>query len=101
MCGGAGKREGGERRRGKEERGGEGEDAVGKGRYEVAWNVTGVKNKDVEFWKGLEEWDVVVLCEDVGRGKRLGGGRNKMSKGYVWEKQWAKRESKKGRAMGE
>ena len=37
-------------------------DEVEEGRYKVAfWNVAGVKNKDVEFWKGLEVWDVLVL----------------------------------------
>lgn len=27
------------------------------------WNVAGLKKKEEEFWKELEEWDVVVLME--------------------------------------
>lgn len=29
----------------------------------VFWNVAGLKNKDREFWKGLEKWDVIVMME--------------------------------------
>lgn len=34
----------------------------------VFWNVTGLGNKDKEFWRGINEWDVV----DVGN---MGGGK--------------------------
>ena len=27
------------------------------------WNVAGLKRKDEGFWRGLEEWDVMVLSE--------------------------------------
>lgn len=27
------------------------------------WNVVGLKTKEEEFWRELEEWDVVVLME--------------------------------------
>ena len=64
------------------------------------WNVAGVKNKDVEFSKGLEQWDVVVLSETWLQEGDWGRVSYEMPKGYVWEKQWARRESKKGRAMG-
>jgi len=37
------------------------------------WNVVGLRNKDVKFWKGLENWDVVVFfIRDMGGGERLG-----------------------------
>lgn len=29
----------------------------------VFWNVARLKNKDRSFWKGLSEWDVIVLTE--------------------------------------
>lgn len=29
----------------------------------VFWNVAGLGNKDGDFWKGLKEWDVLVLSE--------------------------------------
>ena len=35
-----------------------------RGIWKVAfWNVAGVKRKDDEFWRGLTEWDVIVMCE--------------------------------------
>lgn len=62
-----------ERRVEKRMKGGEGRSQRGgkeKGRrkrsgiYKIAfWNVTGLGNKDRDFWKGLEEWDVIFLCE--------------------------------------
>jgi len=27
------------------------------------WNVIELKNKDKEFWKGLENWEVLILAE--------------------------------------
>lgn len=27
------------------------------------WNVAGLKNKDKKFWRGLRNWDVMVLME--------------------------------------
>lgn len=29
----------------------------------IFWNVAGLRNKDRDFWKGLEYWDVIVLSE--------------------------------------
>ena len=96
MVGGAGKRKRGEGWRGKRIEG-----CAEVGRYKVAfWNVAGVKNKDGGFWKGLEEWDILVLCETWVEEREWDKVRNKLPKGYVWWMQGAKRESKKGRAIG-
>ncbi|XP_053985486.1 uncharacterized protein LOC128879936 [Hylaeus volcanicus] len=60
----------------------------------------GLKNKEKDFWEGIKEWDVLVMCETwVGR-REWEGIRNKATKGYVWELQYAVRRGKKGRAMG-
>lgn len=35
-----------------------------KERYKIEfWNVAGLKNKDREFWRGLEDWDILILNE--------------------------------------
>ena len=78
-----------------------GEIKEGKGRYKVAfWNVAGVRNKDQEFWKGLEEWEVVVMTETWVEEREWEYVRARLPKDYEWEKQWARRENKKGRAIG-
>lgn len=36
----------------------------GRGAWKVTfWNVAGLGNKDADFWRGIREWDVVVLLE--------------------------------------
>jgi len=64
------------------------------------WNVAGVKNKDEEFWGFLREWEVIILMETWLEKSGWGGIKGKLPKGYVWGAQWARRESKKGRAKG-
>lgn len=34
-----------------------------KGDVKGFWNVAGLRNKDRDFWKGLIDWDVIVLME--------------------------------------
>ena len=99
MDGGAGKRKGWERGR---RVGLKGREDVGSaGSYKVAfWNVAGVKNKDGDLWKGLEEWEVVVMCETWMEESDWVYVRNRLPEGYGWRKQWAKRESKKGKTTG-
>lgn len=45
----------------------EGEEREGerekRGVFKAFWNVAGLLNKDKEFWRDLEEWDVICLCE--------------------------------------
>jgi len=50
-----------EKVRGREEEEKEGEVKRGRVRKIAFWNVAGLGNKDREFWKGLKEWDVIVM----------------------------------------
>lgn len=37
---------------------------IGRDEWKVAfWNVAGLRNKDRDFWKRLENWDIIVLSE--------------------------------------
>lgn len=45
------------------------------------WNVAGLRNKDMDFWKELEKWDVIVLETWVER-KGWERIKGKLSKGY-------------------
>ena len=64
------------------------------------WNIARATNKDKEFWKGLEEWEVVVLLETWVKEKRWDSVRRRLPEGYRWRAQWAKRKNRKGGAMG-
>ena len=78
------------------------EEERGKGRGDKeggVWNVAGLKRKDEGFWRGLEEWDVMVLSETWVEEKDWGYVERSLPRVYTWEKQWAMRESRKGRAM--
>lgn len=66
----------------------------------VFWNVARLINKDKEFWREMEEWDVISLCEtwvDSKSGERV---KDRLPKGYTWEMQYARRNNRKGRVMG-
>ena len=79
---------------------GEGSGCEGSGCCKIAfWKVAGLRNKDEDFWKGLEEWDIMVLSETWVEEKDWGYVEKRLPRGYVWESQWAKTESKKGRAI--
>ena len=55
------------------------EKCEGERRLKIAfWNVAGVENKDREFWKTLEDWEVLVLMETWIKEKNWG----KLLKGY-------------------
>jgi len=64
------------------------------------WNVAGLRNKDVEFWKGLKNWDVIVFSETWVEEKSWDKVRKSLPRGFVWKTQWATRKKKKGRAKG-
>jgi len=64
------------------------------------WNVADLRGKDREFWKELEGWEVICLSETWVEEKGWEGVKGKLSKGYVWEKEWARKEKRKGRAKG-
>lgn len=33
------------------------------------WNVAGIKNKDIEFWQHIQQYDINWLDRNMGRGK--------------------------------
>lgn len=77
------------------------EEKKGKGWKAAFWNVAGLRNKDEEFWKELEGWDIMVMIEtwvDEGRWEKIKG---KLPRGYKWRMQTAIRRNKKGRAIGD
>lgn len=47
------------------------------------WNVVDLGNKDKDFWKGLEEWDMMILCETWIDSKWWEKINMKLSKGYI------------------
>lgn len=67
----------------------------------VFWNVTVLGNKDRDFLRKSEKWDVICLLEiwieEKGKWRKI---EKKLSKGYSWEKQWTRRRNKKKRTMG-
>ena len=62
--------------------------------------MAGITNKREGFWKEVRRWDVVVMSETWLDEKRWEKARDFFPRGFRWEVQWAKRRSKKGRAMG-
>jgi len=54
-------------------------------------------NKDRGFWKGLKEWEVLVLIETWIERKEW---EKIKEKGYEWKVQGATKRNKKRRAMG-
>jgi len=60
-----------------------------------------LRNKDVEFWKGLKRWDVIVMVETWIDKKGWIGIMGRLPRGYKWGMQWATRKNKKGRTMGD
>lgn len=64
------------------------------------WNVAGVSKKDREFWKEIEEWDIVGLVETWVEEKGWTKIKESLPRGFRWECQTAKRLKKKGRAIG-
>lgn len=62
--------------------------------------MAGLRNKDKDFWKGLKEWNVMVLIETWMDEKRWKVWKEKLPRGYRWEVQYAGRINKKGRARG-
>lgn len=59
-----------------------------------------MNNKDEEFWKELNEWDVMMLMKTWVDKKGWKKIRDKLPKGYRWKKQWAGRKNKKETAIG-
>lgn len=49
----------------------------------VISSLAGLKNKGKNFWKGLNEWDVIVLTETWTEGKEWEKVKYRLLKGYV------------------
>ena len=64
------------------------------------WNIAGAENKDRDFWKCIEEWDIIIMCETWLEKKGWSRIRGRLPRGYRWETQMARRKNKKGRARG-
>lgn len=64
------------------------------------WNVAGIERKDRDFWRGIKEWDVVVLVETWLEKKGWDKIRDKLPREFKWEAQIGNRKNRKGRAMG-
>lgn len=70
-----------------------------RGIWEAAfWNVVRMSNKNRDFWIGLREWDVITLTEMWVDGKRWKKVREKLSEGYEWGVQYAKKKNRMRRA---
>ncbi|KAL6419185.1 hypothetical protein ACFW04_014058 [Cataglyphis niger] len=76
-----------------------GEGVRGEKRMEFFWNVAGIRNKRRDFWRKVEEWDMVVMSETWLDKKRWDRSRGYLPKGFRWKVQLAERKNKKGRAM--
>jgi len=66
----------------------------------VFWNVAGITNKDKEFWKGIKEWDVIIMMETWLDKKGWEKIKKRMPKEFSWRVQLATRRNRKGRANG-
>lgn len=65
---------------------------IGKDEWRVTfWNVAELRNKDRDFRKGLEKWNVIVLSETWVDKKGWERIKDNLPKGYKWGKQLAKR----------
>lgn len=64
------------------------------------WNVAGLERKEKDFFKGLEEWEVIIMTETWVEEKGWKRVKRRLPKGYKWEARHARREKKKGRAAG-
>ncbi|KYN50592.1 hypothetical protein ALC57_10669 [Trachymyrmex cornetzi] len=63
----------------------------------VVWNVAGLKKKDEDFWKFLNDFDVVGLMETWVDESGWGKMKDKMSVGWRWKCQAGEREEREER----
>ncbi|CAD6216275.1 GSCOCG00011331001-RA-CDS, partial [Cotesia congregata] len=81
---------------GKKGKGGKktGEKGVGTSTFRIGfWNVAGIKNKEEDFWRGLRNWDVVVLTETWINNKNWVEIKDSWKKGENWDVEgWVEKE---------
>lgn len=59
---------------------------------------SGNRGKDREYWREVEDWDIVIMSETwLKKGVKTEG---RMPRDYKWEVQLASRKNKKGRIIG-
>lgn len=46
------------------------------------WNVAGLQNKDREFWKRIEKWDIVICMEKRVDRKKWAKIKDRLPKSY-------------------
>lgn len=71
-----------------------------KGRRLTFWNIAGLRQKDREVWKFLEEGDFISITETWMEEKEIKFMENKLSKKWCWKFFPAVREKRRGRAKG-
>ncbi|KYM98796.1 hypothetical protein ALC62_10485 [Cyphomyrmex costatus] len=64
------------------------------------WNCAGIENKDSEFWKYVNSFDYISLCETWIEERGWNRLKNNLPGSHVWDCSFAKKEGKRGRAKG-
>ena len=66
----------------------------------LSWNIVALKNKNEDFWKYIEEFDIEGFQETWPDKKGWEVIEGKLPKEYSWNVQHARRNKIKGRNMG-
>jgi len=66
----------------------------------VFWNVASLKRKEREFWKYIESFDIIGMCETWIEERQWDKLKGNLSKEFSWKCQFAERDKSKGRAKG-
>lgn len=66
----------------------------------IFWNTAGLLNKDMDFWKYVERFDYIGLCETWIGDKEWVNLQKRLPDSHVWNVLTAKKEKRKGRACG-
>ena len=66
----------------------------------LSWNIAGLKNKNEDFWKYMEQFDIVGFQETWLDKKGWKVIEGKLPKEYTWMDQHARRDTIKGKKMG-
>lgn len=64
------------------------------------WNVAGLSKKGADFYREIEEWDIVCMVETWVERKNWEKIKKKLSKDFTWKIKGATRKGKRGRARG-
>lgn len=67
----------------------------------VFWNISGLANKDEEFWKTVERWYIIFLSETWVENKDWDKIKNKLPMNFTWRMQGGKGIIKRGEVQGD